>query len=78
MRKALGDKNKLPIIDGLLEILYFNDMNQVAWERCNHLVHYFLVNYVSDSITQTIIFMKFPLLFEMILKKGFLRLIKIV
>lgn len=56
MRKALGDKNKLLIIYGLLEILYFNDMNQVAWERCNHLVHYFLINYVSDSIAQTIIF----------------------
>lgn len=69
MRKALGAKNKLSIIDGSMEIPYFDDLNQ----RCNHLVHSWLINYVSDSITQTIIFHENSIDVWMILKKYLLK-----
>ena len=54
MQRALGAKNKLPFINGSLPIP--DDLNQNAWERCNHLVQSWLINSVSDSIAQTIIF----------------------
>ena len=33
-----------------------DDLNNNAWERCNHLVHSLLINSVSDLISQTIVF----------------------
>ena len=33
-----------------------DDLNCNAWKRCNHLVHSWLINYVSVSIAQTIVF----------------------
>lgn len=33
-----------------------DDLNRAAWERCNHLVQSWLINSVSDSIAQTIVF----------------------
>lgn len=56
MCRVLGAKKNLTIIDGSMEILDFDDLNRAAWEQCNHLVHSWIINYVSDSISQTIIF----------------------
>jgi len=33
-----------------------DDLYRAAWERCNHLVQSWLINFVSDSIQQTIVF----------------------
>lgn len=33
-----------------------DDLNRAVWERCNHLVQSWLINSVSDSIAQTIVF----------------------
>lgn len=60
MRKTLGVKNKLPTIDCSLPIPYYDDLNDTTWEKYNHLVHFWLLNSVFDSISQTIIFMKNP------------------
>jgi hypothetical protein len=56
MRRALGAKNKLSFIDGSLPIPDLQDLNRSAWERCNHLIHSWIINSVSDSIAQTLVF----------------------
>lgn len=33
-----------------------DDLNRHAWERCNHLVHSWIINSVTDLIAQTIVF----------------------
>jgi len=33
-----------------------DDLNRATWERCNHLVQSWLINSISDSIAQTIVF----------------------
>ncbi|MCI81377.1 hypothetical protein A2U01_0102650, partial [Trifolium medium] len=54
MRRALGAKNKLAFIDGSMPVPDFDDLNRRAWERCNHLIHSWIINSVSDPIAQTL------------------------
>jgi len=54
--RALGANNKLPFINGSLPVPDDDDLNKTAWERCNHLVQYWLIAYVSDSIAHTVVF----------------------
>lgn len=56
MQRALGVKNKLPFINGTLPVPDHDDLNRNASERCNHLVQSWIINSVSDSISQTILF----------------------
>ncbi|CAJ2644691.1 unnamed protein product [Trifolium pratense] len=56
MRRALGAKNKLAFLDRSIPIPDALDLNRSAWERCNHLVHSWIINSVSDSIAQTLVF----------------------
>jgi hypothetical protein len=56
MCRALGAKNKLSFIDGTLPIPDEHDLDRTAWERCNHLIHSWIINSVSDSIAQTLVF----------------------
>jgi hypothetical protein len=56
MRRALGAKNKLAFIDRATPIPDLLDLNRSAWERCNHLVHSWIINSVSASIAQTLVF----------------------
>jgi len=56
MQRALGAKNKLVFIDGSISVPDIDYLNRQAWERCNHLIHSWIVNYITESITQTIVF----------------------
>jgi hypothetical protein len=56
MQRALGAKNKFPFISGTLLVLDQDDLDRIAWETCNHLVHSWIITSVSDSIAQTIVF----------------------
>lgn len=56
MQRALGAKNKLSFINGSLPMSDHEDLNHDAWERCNHLVHSWIINSISDSIAQIIVF----------------------
>jgi len=56
MQHALGAKNKIPFINGSIHVADPLDLNHNAWERCNHVVHSWIINSVSDSIAQTIVF----------------------
>jgi len=56
MQRALGVKNKLVFINGSVPIPNLEDLNCDAWERCNHLIHSWLINFVSPPIAQTLVF----------------------
>jgi len=56
MQHALGAKNKLTFIDGSMPIPDLGDLNHSDWERCNHLLHSWVLNSISESIAPTIVF----------------------
>jgi hypothetical protein len=56
MQRALGAKNKLPFTNGSLCVPDHDDLNRNAWERCNHLIHSWIINSMFDFIAQTIVF----------------------
>lgn len=56
MQHALGAKNKFSFIDGSISVPDIDDLNRGAWERCNHLIHSWILNSVSPQIAETIIF----------------------
>lgn len=56
MRRALGSKNKFQIVDDSIEVPSIIDPSYSAWERCNLLLHSWIMNYVSESIAQSIVF----------------------
>lgn len=58
MRRALGSKNKYKFVDGSIEVPNIADPSYIAWERCNLLVHSWVMNSVSDSIAQSIVFLE--------------------
>lgn len=55
MKRALGVKNKLLFLDGSIPIPPTDDLNRSAWERCNYMVHSWILNSVSPQIAQTIV-----------------------
>ena len=59
MRRALGGKMKFGFVDGSISpIIDEFDTLFRAWNRCNMLVHSWIVNSVSPSIAQSIVFME--------------------
>jgi len=56
MQRALGTKNKLGFVNGNIPVPDSDDLLRPAWERCNHLVQSWIINSVSDSIAQTVVF----------------------
>ncbi|XP_024634836.1 uncharacterized protein [Medicago truncatula] len=54
-----------------------DDLNRAAWERCNHLVQSWLINSVSDSIAQTIVFCDTALEVWLDLKERFFKIDRI-
>jgi hypothetical protein len=59
MRRALGGKLKLEFVDGTIPVVLDQfDPSFRAWNRCNMLVHSWILNSVSDSIAQSLVFME--------------------
>jgi len=56
MRRGLGGKNKYQFVDGTILPPTFDDLNFSAWERCNNLIHSWIMNSVSDNIAQSIVY----------------------
>lgn len=50
--------NKYKFDDGSIEVPDIADPSYQAWERCNLLVHSWVMNSVSDSIAQSIVFLE--------------------
>ncbi|MCI35227.1 retrovirus-related Pol polyprotein from transposon TNT 1-94, partial [Trifolium medium] len=59
MRRALGGKMKFEFVDGSIAVPTDPfDPTFRAWNRCNMLVHSWLMNSVSESIAQSIVFLE--------------------
>ncbi|MCI43388.1 retrovirus-related Pol polyprotein from transposon TNT 1-94, partial [Trifolium medium] len=58
MRRALGGKNKFEFVDGSIDIPSEFDPNFKAWNRCNNLIHSWIVNSLEDSIAQSVVFLE--------------------
>ena len=58
MRHALGAKNKFEFVDGSIPIPGSFDPSYKAWSRCNMIIHSWIVNLVSQSIGQSIVFLE--------------------
>src|ERR1051325_6704793 len=56
MRRALAMKNKFQFIDGTIEVPDSDDLNYIAWKRCNNLVHTWIINSIIPSIAQIVVF----------------------
>jgi len=56
MIRAFGVKNKLKFVDGSLEVPDEDDLNCNAWERCNHLIQSWIINFVSPQTAQALVF----------------------
>ena len=50
MKRVLGVKNKLVFLDGPIHIPITDDLNRSARERCNCMVHSWILNSVSPQI----------------------------
>jgi len=48
-------------VDGSIPISPSDDLNRSAWERCNHLIHSWILNSVSPQIVQTIVFHEYAI-----------------
>lgn len=58
MRRALATKNKFKFVDGSIEVPREEDLNFAAWERCNNLVHSWIVNSTAPSVAESIVFIE--------------------
>ncbi|GAU31202.1 hypothetical protein TSUD_210590 [Trifolium subterraneum] len=59
MRRALHGKLKIEFIDGSIAVPTDPfDPSFRAWNRCNSLVHSWILNSVSDSIAQSLVFLE--------------------
>ncbi|GAU18579.1 hypothetical protein TSUD_325710 [Trifolium subterraneum] len=59
MKRALGAKMKLDFIDGTLPVpVDAFDPSFRAWNRCNQLVSSWILNSVSESIAQSVVFLE--------------------
>ncbi|KAK2429089.1 hypothetical protein QL285_027556 [Trifolium repens] len=59
MRRALGGKMKYAFVDGTFPVVTdLYDPSYRAWNRCNMLVHSSIMNFVSEFIGQSIVFME--------------------
>ncbi|XP_050878422.1 uncharacterized protein LOC127082221 [Lathyrus oleraceus] len=47
MERALGAKNKLVFINESIRVPSINDLNRSTWERCNCLVHSWILNSID-------------------------------
>jgi hypothetical protein len=59
MRRALGAKLKFEFLDGTIPMSADPfDPSFCSWNRCNMLIHSWIMNSVAPSIAQSIVFME--------------------
>lgn len=69
MNKALIDKNKFKFVNNSIPVLGEFDPSHDAWERCNNMVHSWIINFVSPSIAKSLCLLRMPLMYGNNLKK---------
>lgn len=73
MHKALVSKNKFKFVDGSIPKPSSFDLSYDAWERCNDIVHSWIVNSVSPQLTQMILYKELASEAWNVLKRRFAR-----
>lgn len=58
MRRELAMKNKFKFVDESIHVHDEDDLNRIAWERCNNLVHTRIINSILSSIAQSVVFIE--------------------
>ncbi|XP_057456379.1 uncharacterized protein LOC130747451 [Lotus japonicus] len=58
MRRALSAKNKFRFVDGSIPVPEADHPLYFAWERCNNLIHTWIMNSVSSSIAQNLVYIE--------------------
>lgn len=59
MCRALGGKMKLEFVDGTISVPVDDfDPYYHAWNKFNMLIHSWLINFVSEFVTQSIVFLE--------------------
>ena len=59
MQRAIGGKMKYEFVDGTIpSVTNHFDPSFRAWNRCNMLIHSWILNSVDPSISQSIVFME--------------------
>jgi hypothetical protein len=51
-------KNKFKFADGSNKIPMEEDLNFAAWVRCNNLVHSWIINSITPSIAESVVFIE--------------------
>ncbi|XP_057419222.1 uncharacterized protein LOC130713474 [Lotus japonicus] len=58
MKRALVAKNKFKFINGEIPVAVPGDANYDAWDRCNSLIHSWILNSVTSTIANSIVFVE--------------------
>lgn len=58
MRRPLAMNNEFKFVYGSIPIHDDDDLNRSAWERCNNLVHTWIINSITPSIAQSVVFIE--------------------
>ncbi|XP_057431475.1 uncharacterized protein LOC130724295 [Lotus japonicus] len=58
MKRALVAKNKFRFVNGEIPVPTATDANFEAWDRCNSLIHSWILNSVTTSIANSIVFLE--------------------
>ncbi|RHN74856.1 hypothetical protein MtrunA17_Chr2g0314851 [Medicago truncatula] len=58
MRRAFGAKSKFDFVDGSIHVSTGFDPSFKSWNRCNMLVHLWIMNYLDESIAHHIVFLE--------------------
>jgi hypothetical protein len=61
MRRALAMKNKYKFVDGSIPVPDEDDLSRSVWERCNNLVHTWIINSISPSIAHSVVFIEYAM-----------------
>lgn len=78
MQQSLSPKNKLSFVDGSIQVPKIFYLNKIVWKRCNSLVHSWILNFVTEHIPQTIMFLENSLDVWIDLKEFFLKYVAFV
>ncbi|GAU31058.1 hypothetical protein TSUD_214940 [Trifolium subterraneum] len=58
MQRVLATKNKFRFVDGSIPIPREDDLNFIAWERCNNLVHSWLINSMKPQVAESVVYIE--------------------
>jgi hypothetical protein len=58
MQHVLATKNKFRFVDGSIPIPREDDLNFIASERCNNLVHSWLINSMKPQVAESVVYIE--------------------